>query len=188
MAYALFAQEKITLTGQLNAISLQQTQRSNEQYNLATSSLSLQQKMSSLQSAQSLELADLYELLSNSTADGLSDNFLDSFSSSGNSEGTTRNLSEYSSEAKKLISAALRGNSPDRESINAAIKKQESLYDAELDEINREIYLVGIKENSVEMQVKRLDTQYSSVDQRLDKVIDAEGDAIERSTPNFGGK
>ena len=43
MGYALFAQRKVQLTGQLNAVSLQQTQRSNEQYLLATNTLSLQQ-------------------------------------------------------------------------------------------------------------------------------------------------
>ena len=64
MGYALFAQRKVQLTGQLNLVQLQQTQRSNEQYMLATQTLSLQQQMSSIQAAQSLELADLYEELS----------------------------------------------------------------------------------------------------------------------------
>lgn len=67
MAYALFAQRKIVLTGQLNMVTLQQTQRSNEQMALATNTLSLQQQLTSIQSAQSLELADLYQKLSTTT-------------------------------------------------------------------------------------------------------------------------
>ena len=67
MGYALFAQRKIQLTGHLNLVSLQQTQRSNEQYLLATRTLSLQQQMTSLQSAQSLELAELYGQLAETT-------------------------------------------------------------------------------------------------------------------------
>ena len=67
MAYALFAQRKIVLTGQLNMVTLQLTQRSNEQMALATNTLSLQQQLTSIQSAQSLELADLYQNLSTTT-------------------------------------------------------------------------------------------------------------------------
>ena len=68
MGYALFASRKLVLDGQLNCVELQQTQRSNEQYNLATKTLSLQQQMSSIQAAQSEELAALYSDLSE--ADG----------------------------------------------------------------------------------------------------------------------
>ncbi len=64
MGYALFAQRKIVLDGQLNNAQLQQTQRSNEQYALATQTLSLQQQLTSMNSAQSGELADLYAKLS----------------------------------------------------------------------------------------------------------------------------
>ncbi len=68
MGYALFAERKIVLDGELNCLELQQTQRSNEQYNLATQTLSLQQQLTSMSSSQSGELADLYEQLS--SADG----------------------------------------------------------------------------------------------------------------------
>ena len=63
MSYALFAQRKLTLTGLLNGLHLQQTQRSNEQLALATNTLSLQQQLTSLQTAQSSELAEKYEHL-----------------------------------------------------------------------------------------------------------------------------
>ena len=65
MGYALFAQRKLVLDNQLNATQLQQTQRSNEQYQLATDSMSLQQKLSSLQTNQALRLQPLYDQLAN---------------------------------------------------------------------------------------------------------------------------
>ena len=67
MGYALFAQRKLVLDGQLNNAQLQQTQRSNEQYALATQTLSLQQQLTSLNAAQSGELAELYGKLSEET-------------------------------------------------------------------------------------------------------------------------
>ena len=67
MGYALFAQRKILLDGQLNMAQLQQTQRSNEQYALATQTLNLQQQLTSLNAAQSGELAELYGYLADTT-------------------------------------------------------------------------------------------------------------------------
>ena len=145
MGYALFAQRKVQLTGQLNLVSLQQTQRSNEQYLLATQTLSLQQQMTSLQSAQSLELAELYGELAETT------------------------------------------DSDERASINARISEKEAEFEAELDEINRDIYLVSVKENAIEMEVKRLDTQVSALQKQLEAVEEAEGSAIDRATPKFNG-
>ena len=145
MGYALFAQQKVSLTGQINSISLQQTQRSNEQYNLATRSLSLQQKMSSLQVSQATELADLYS---------------------------------------NLASAS---DSVQRDNINAQIKAKENEFQAEQDDINRQIYLVNIKENAIEMEVKRLDTRLSALQKQLEAIEDAESDGIEKATPKFKG-
>lgn len=145
MAYALFAQRKVVLTGELNMVTLQQTQRSNEQYLLATKTLSLQQKMSSLQSAQSLELAKLYEELSTTSGSD--------------------------ARAKK----------------NDEIDAKQAYFDAELDTINRQIYLTSVKENTLEMEVKRLDTQVSALQKQLEAVEQAEGKAIDRATPKFNG-
>ena len=145
MGYALFAQRKVQLTGHLNSVSLQQTQRSNEQYALATNTLSLQQQMSSIQAAQSLELADLYEQLASTD------------------------------------------NSTARERINAQIRQKQEEFNAELDDINREIYMVSVKENAIEMEVKRLDTQITSIQKQLEAVEDAESSAIDRATPKFKG-
>ena len=61
MGYALFANRKLVLDSQLNSLQLQQQQRSNEQYQLATDNLSLQQQMSALSTAEANELKTLYE-------------------------------------------------------------------------------------------------------------------------------
>ncbi len=145
MGYALFAQRKLVLDGQLNCVEMMQTQRSNEQYNLATQTLSLQQQMSSIQASQSEELSELYEQLSEA-------------------DGTDA-----------------------RDSINALIKSKEEDFEAELDDINREIYKVSVKENAIEMEVKRLDTQVTALQKELEAVEEAESSAIDRATPKFKG-
>lgn len=181
MGYALFAQRKVELTGQLNSVSLQQTQRSNEQYLLATQSLSLQQQMSSMQAAQSLELSDLYELLAHSTEDGMDQDFIDSLKEK-DENGNTK-YDRLTKVAQELVD----NKNTSRESINAKIKELEAGFEAELDEINREIYLVSVKENAVEMEVKRLDTMVSSLQKQLEAVEEAESSAIDRATPKFNG-
>ncbi len=145
MGYALFAQRKLVLDGELNNVQLQQTQRSNEQYALATQTLSLQQQLTSMNASQSSELADLYAYLSEAS------------------------------------------DSDARDSINALIKSKEEEYEAEIDEINRDIYQVSVKENAIEMEVKRLDTMVTTIEKQLEAVEEAEGDAIDRATPNFNG-
>ena len=144
MGYALFASRKLVLDGQLNNAQLQQTQRSNEQYALATKTLSLQQQLTSLNVAQSQELADLYAQLSSA-------------------------------------------GSGQRDSINAQINQKEMEFEAEIDDINRKIYEISIKENAIEMEVKRLDTQVTALQKALEAVEEAEGAAIDRATPKFKG-
>ena len=145
MGYALFAQRKLVLDGQLNNAQLQQTQRSNEQYALATQTLSLQQQLTSMNASQSGELAQMYEDLSSSN------------------------------------------DSTQREQINGQIKAQEEAYEQEVDSINRQIYQVSVKENAIEMEVKRLDTMVTTLQKQLEAVEQAEGSAIDRATPKFGG-
>ena len=145
MGYALFAQRKLVLDSQLNAAQLQQTQRSNEQYQLATKTLSLQQQLSSLQAAQAFELQPLYEKLS--SADG----------------------------------------SDARDSINSEILAKQAEFKVEEDAINQQIYLTGVKENAIEMEVKRLDTQVTTLQKQLEAVEEAEGAAIDRANPKFKG-
>lgn len=173
MAYALFAQEKITITSRYNSISLQQTQRSNEQYKLATNTLSLQQQMSSIQSAQSLQLSDLYKLLS--------------YSGNNDNPGLNNADGDIATELNEIISKYRLDSAVTRDSVNAKINELQKGFDAELDQINRQIYLVEIKENAIEMEVKRLDTQLTSLQKQLEAIEDAESSGIDRSTPKFNG-
>ena len=186
MGYALFAQRKVQLTGQLNTISLMQTQRSNEQYMLATNTLSLNQQLSSLQVAQSTELADLYALLANSGEDQIDQEYLDTVKDKDPKTGKSP-YDYMSSVGKELIDQQLGGTNVSREDIEAKIKEKELEYQKEQDAINRKIYLVSVKENAIEMEVKRLDTQISAIQQQLKAVEEAEGSAIERATPKFNG-
>ena len=145
MGYALFAQRKLVLDGQLNSVQLQQTQRSNEQYALATQTLSLQQQLTSMNASQSGELAALYEQLAEAS-------------------GTEQ-----------------------RYRINAQIQQKQQEFEQEIDSINREIYEVSVKENAIEMEVKRLDTMVTTLQKQLEAVEEAEGSAIDRATPKFNG-
>ena len=145
MGYALFAQRKLVLDGQLNSAQLQQTQRSNEQYALATQTLSLNQQLTSMSASQSGELAQLYEQLAEAS-------------------DTTQ-----------------------RDRINAQIQQKQQEYEQEIDSINREIYQVSVKENAIEMEVKRLDTMVTTLQKQLEAVEEAEGSAIDRATPKFNG-
>ena len=145
MGYALFAQRKLVLDGQLNSAQLQQTQRSNEQYALATQTLSLNQQLTSMSASQSGELAKLYEQLAEA------------------------------------------GDTTQRDRINAQIQQKQQEYEQEIDSINREIYQVSVKENAIEMEVKRLDTMVTTLQKQLEAVEEAEGSAIDRATPKFNG-
>ena len=124
---------------------MKQKQLSEEQFKLATNTLSLQSKISSIQSSQSAELSKLYE-----------------------------ELSKASDKAK-------------RESINAQIQKKELKFKAEIDIINSKIYENSIKENALEMEVKRLDTKLTAIQKELEKIEEAEAKGIEKSAPNFKG-
>ena len=180
MGYALFAQRKVMLTGQLNMVQLQQTQRSNEQYLLATQTLSLQQQLSSMQSSQALELADYYELLA-------------AVGTTGIDKSELPKDKKYGEKAQAIINKTYQDKGDQsaaelcRQDINDEIKKLEQKQKAELDEINRKIYLVSVKENAIEMQVKSLDTQVSAIQKQLEAVEEAEGSAIDRATPKFKG-
>ena len=145
MGYALFAQRKLFLDGQLNSVQLQQTQRGNEQFALATQHTSLQQQISSLGASESSELAELYAELSDA------------------SDTNVRN------------------------SINAQIQEKQEIFKQEQDAINRQIYQVSMKENAIEMEVKRLDTCVTKIQKDLEAIEQAEATGIEGSVPKFNG-
>ena len=136
MGYALFAQRKVELTGHMNIVSLQQTQRSNEQYLIATQTLTLNQQLTNMTAAQSSQLATLFS---------------------------------------QLASAE---NSTDRERINNLINARQNDFEKENQAINNKIYLT---------EVKRLDTQITSLEKQLKAVEEAESDAVDRATPKFKG-
>ena len=146
MGYALFAQRKLVLDGLVNAVQLQQTQRSDEQMRLATNTLTLQSRVSNTQAAQSHQLSQLYTELSAQT------------------------------------------NSDVRNSINNVIAAEQEKFDEEINKINQEIYNTSIKENALEMEVKRLDTKLQALQKQLEKVEEAEGKGIDRATPKFSGQ
>lgn len=145
MGYSLFAQRKLVLSGIINSVQLQQTQRGDEQLNLSTRTLSLQSQVTNMQTSQSRELSVLYNSLSSA-------------------EGTD-----------------------ERSSINNLIESRQSLFDSELTTINNQIYQTSIKENAIEMEVKRLDTKLTALQKILEKTEEAEGKGIEKSIPNFNG-
>ena len=145
MGYALFAQRKVELTGHMNIVSLQQTQRSNEQYLIATQTLTLNQQLTNMTAAQSSQLATLFS---------------------------------------QLASAE---NSTDRERINNLINARQNEFEKENQAINDNIYLTAVKEQAIELEVKRLDTQITSLEKQLKAVEEAESDAIDRATPKFKG-
>ena len=145
MGYALFAQKKLVLTGLINSVQLQQTQRSDEQLRLSTNTLSLQSRVTNIQTGQSAELGTLYNALASAEDSNV------------------------------------------RQSINDDIEARQKFFDGEIAEINQQIYQTSIKENAIEMEVKRLDTKLTALQKQLEKIEEAEGNAIDKSTPNFKG-
>ena len=145
MGYSLFAQRKLVLSGIINSVQLQQTQRADEQLNLSTRTLSLQSQITNIQTSQSQELSVLYNALA--SADG----------------------------------------TDERASINNLIDARQREFDSELTTINNQIYQTSIKENAIEMEVKRLDTKLTALQKQLEKVEEAEGNGIDKATPQFNG-
>ena len=84
----------------------------------------------------------------------------------------------------KLSSAT---ETQERDSLNAQISKMTKEHEAELDAINREIYVVSAQEQAIEVEVKRLDTKVTAIQKQLEAVEQAEGKAIDRATPKFSG-
>ncbi len=212
MSYALFAQRKLELTGLLNGLQLQQTQRANEQLSLATNTLSLQQQLTSLQTAQSQELAKKYEHLAEAgdrfvqvrSSNGECRGYMDidyasenkkldenkgyviddNFSEDGEAQYDTQDTNKVVSVGAKNYSDVLK---EDREKTQYEIKQLEQKFKQEEDVINRQIYQVSIKENAIEMEVKRLDTKITAIQKQLEAVEEAEGAGIDRATPKFNG-
>ena len=74
-----------------------------------------------------------------------------------------------------------------RQQIEGDIADMEADHKLQQENINNQIYEVGIKENAIEMEVKSLDTEVTALQKQLEGVEQAEGQAINRATPKFGG-
>ena len=165
MGYALFAQRKLVLTGQINMIQLQQTQRSDEQMQLATESANLKQRLSALNEANAYKMKGLYDKLSASETDGSTN--------SDQADFNTQNGQQPETTSK--------------DDVELEIKKLENELKIETEQINRETYQISLKENRLQMEVKSLDTKLTALQQQLEAVEQAEGKGIEGATPKFGG-
>ena len=75
----------------------------------------------------------------------------------------------------------------ERDQINARINEKQQQFQTEIDQINQKIYEIAVKENAIEMEVKHLDTQVTTVEKQLQAVEEAEGAGIDRATPKFRG-
>ena len=92
-----------------------------------------------------------------------------------------------SQELSGLYNQLASADSNARPGIQAQIEQKQLEFEQELDKINRNIYEIGIKENAIEMEVKRLDTQITTLQKQLEAVEEAESAAIDRATPKFKG-
>ena len=175
MGYALFAQKKLVLCGLINSVQMQQAERSNEQLKLATNTMTLQSKMAKLQQNQAVQLSEVYEKLSNSV-DGTKLNEMQTSSLTGD---------EFA--AKYFYDKSKVSTLFNRQSIDDQIKIIQKQFEAEIDGIDYQIKMTSLKENSLEMEVKKLDTRLTALQQQLEKIEDAEGKGIEKATPKFSG-
>ena len=78
-------------------------------------------------------------------------------------------------------------DSNERQNINNQIEARQRFFDAEIQSINNQIYQTSIKENAIEMEVKRLDTKLTALKKQLEKIEEAEGEGIDKATPQFKG-
>lgn len=165
MAYALFASSKLLYTGLMNAVSLQQSQRSTEQYNLATNKNSIQSQITDSNTTMADEKAEQYDKLADLERPVKSDY-------QGDDEAYEEALKDYDDE---------------KDDINTQIESIENDYEAEIEKLNRQVENIGVAESAIEMEVKRLDTKITALQNQLKNIEDAENGGIERSTPKFKG-
>ena len=176
MGYALFAQQKLVLCGLINTVQMQQVDRSNEQMKLATNTLTLQSKVSRLQANQADQLAKEYDKL---TKYAISDDRYEEMRKSTLTGDAFRYEFGFDkSEFKNMIK---------KSSIDNKIKVIQQNFESEIDSINAEIKLTSMKENAIEMEVKRLDTRLTALQQQMEKIEEAEGKGIEKAVPKFSG-
>ena len=74
-------------------------------------------------------------------------------------------------------------NDDAKDEIRAQIEEVKNKYATWTEEINQENYELSQKENMIEMQKKRLETQITKISQELEAVEKAEQDGIQRANP-----
>ena len=83
---------------------------------------------------------------------------------------------------KQLISA---GTDAERTSVQAQIKSIETDFENSVNAIQMQQYPIEQKENTIEMEVKRLDTELTSLQKLLEKIEEAEKDGVDKAMPSF---
>lgn len=78
-------------------------------------------------------------------------------------------------------------NDDAKDEIRAQIEEVKNKYATWTEEINQENYEISQKENMIEMQKKRLETQITKISQELEAVEKAEQDGIQRANPKYSG-
>lgn len=78
-------------------------------------------------------------------------------------------------------------NDDAKDEIRAQIEEVKNKYATWTEEINQENYELSQKENMIEMQKKRLETQITKISQELEAVEKAEQDGIQRANPKYSG-
>lgn len=96
-------------------------------------------------------------------------------------QGYTEQIAEKYNELATAADSDARQDIQDE--INAITENRE-LATADL---NREIERISVVEARIEMEVKRLETQKSSISERLKNMSDAEAQGIQNATPKFKG-
>ena len=216
MGYALFASEKLTLTGRINLVQNQQMHRSDEQAALAVKNTDIEHRITELNLRYSEIKSDLYEqknalnrndfitaYYENSITEDDIKQYIDT--AYKNADGSLNRTKEgyEAAEAKAKYDAAMaKYNAADstakadaREGYDKAyaeldleIQQEENKKEKEISSLKSQIYSITTKENAIEMEVKRLDTTISAMTKQLDKIIEAEKTGIEKAVPSFNGQ
>ena len=69
-------------------------------------------------------------------------------------------------------------DSNERQNINNQIEARQRFFEQEIQTINNQIYQTSVKENAIEMEVKRLDTKLTALQKQLEKLQEAEGNGV----------
>ena len=78
-------------------------------------------------------------------------------------------------------------NETQTQAIQNQIKAQEAKNDSLIKKMEAQIQQTSIKENTINMEVKRLDTRLTALQKILEKVEEAEKKGIEGAVPSFNG-